>query len=183
MQKEISSPRSLSERLCCRSSRLQARLFNNTPANHRIRLRSNPKTRSESSSGEIMKDKPQNSVSLDCEVKQGEIYMVDIPRFQTVNHEQYKRRPYVVMSTLRCNRIGNVIGVPLSHVTRKACEHRVLIPAGEIIPAGGCRFNFLNSVALTDHSRVLDVSRLEMPSIGQISRRALLSVLRGLAVL
>ena len=118
------------------------------------------------------------------DIKQGEIYVVDIPQSHTVGSEQFKKRPYVIMSRLGINRAGNnVVGVPLSHVTRKACQHRIMIPVREIIRAVGCTYNFLDSVALTDQTRVLDIQRLEQPSIGNLSRSAILSVQLGLAFL
>ena len=118
------------------------------------------------------------------DIKQGEIYMVEIPKSHTVGTEQWKRRPYIIMSRLAVNRAGdNVIGIPLSSATHKACQHRILLPAVEIIKTVGSTFNFVNSVALTDQARVLDYQRLELPCIGTLSRNAVLSVQLGLAFL
>ena len=78
--------------------------------------------------------------------------------------EQYNERPYVVMSRLLVNRLGdNVVGVPLSKQTRKASAHRILIPSAEIIKAVGGTFNFLDCVALTDMLRVLARCRTPGP--------------------
>ena len=118
------------------------------------------------------------------DIKQGEIYMVDIPIAHTVGSEQWKRRPYVIMSRLAVNKAGrNVVGVPLTHATDKACAHRMLLPAREIIRAAGCNFTFVDSVALTDQLRVLDVNRLEMPSLGCLSKTAVYGLTACLAFL
>jgi mRNA-degrading endonuclease toxin of MazEF toxin-antitoxin module len=110
--------------------------------------------------------------------------MVDIPISQTVGSEQQKRRPYVVMSRLSVNKLGkNVVGIPLSHVINKANQHRILIPAKEIIKDATSNFPFVNSVALTDQVRVLDISRLELPRIGYLSTTATIAVQLGLAFL
>jgi hypothetical protein len=70
-----------------------------------------------------------------------------------------------------------------AHVTRKASQHRILIPVSEIIKTVGATYNFVDSVALTDQCRVLDAARLDGPSIGSLSRNAILSVQLGLAFL
>lgn len=96
-------------------------------------------------------------------IQQGDIYRVDIPQSQTVGSEQWKRRPYIIVSRTAINRLGrNVVGVPMSTKLHKASQHRILLPVVEIIRDVGYPTPFQDSVALTDQIRVLDVSRLEV---------------------
>jgi mRNA-degrading endonuclease toxin of MazEF toxin-antitoxin module len=100
--------------------------------------------------------------------------------------EQQKSRPYVIASRTLINRLGkNVVGVPLSTVLQKACGHRILLPVDHLIREPGSRFaeKLQASVALTDHIRVLDSSRLEKPRMGKLSDTALRGLEVGLAAL
>lgn len=116
------------------------------------------------------------------EIKQGEIYWVDIPKAHTVGSEQWKRRPYIIVSRDAINRIGrNVVGVPLSSKLHKASQYRILLPATEIIKDIGRPDSITDSVALTDQLRVLDVSRLEQPRIGKLSTTAVMALELGVA--
>lgn len=118
------------------------------------------------------------------EIKQGDIYWVNIPSSQTVGSEQWKRRPYIIVSRTMINKLGhNVVGVPLTTEIRKASQHRIQIPASMMIKEVGCTSTIQDSVALTDQIRVLDISRLEQPRIGCLSRTALIGVGLGLAFL
>lgn len=118
------------------------------------------------------------------EIKRGEVYWVEIPESQTVGSEQWKRRPYIIVSRTAVNRLGhNVVGVPLSTKTGKASQHRILLPANEIIKDPGCSDAIMESVALTDQIRVLDVKRLEQPKIEHLSRTGVAAVELGLAFL
>ncbi len=118
-------------------------------------------------------------------VRQGDIYWVEIQPEETVGSEQYKRRPFVIVSRSDLNRgQNNVVGVPLSTKVAKACAHRILIPVAEIIKDPGSNSVVKNSVALTDQIRVLDKSRLEEPRIGYLSQTATIGVVEvGLAYL
>src|ERR1035437_10280700 len=89
-------------------------------------------------------------------IQQGDIYRVDIPKSQTIGSEQYKRRPYIIVSRTAINRLGNnVVGVPMSTKIHKSSQHRILLPVAEIIQDVGYHDPFQDSVALTDQIRVL----------------------------
>ena len=118
------------------------------------------------------------------EIKQGGLYWVDIPKPQTLGSEQWKRRPYVIVSRTVVNRVGSVVvGVPLSTKIHKASQYRILLPVTEIIKDAGCPDTMVTSVALTDQIRVLDIARLEQPRIGYLSRTAVAALELGLAVM
>lgn len=116
-------------------------------------------------------------------IHQGDIYRVDIPKSHTVGSEQFKRRPYIIVSRTAVNHLGrNVVGVPMSTKVHKASQYRILLPAAELIRDVGYPDSFQDSVALTDQIRVLDVSRLEV-KMGRLSDSAIISVGLGLAFL
>ena len=102
-----------------------------------------------------------------------------------VGSEQYNRRPYVIVSRLMVNRSGKtVVGVPLT--TAKAGEshppHRIVIPAKEITPDVAFGGEVKDSIAKTDHVRVLDKTRLQN-KMGRLSNTAQVAVGLGLAFL
>jgi mRNA-degrading endonuclease toxin of MazEF toxin-antitoxin module len=66
-------------------------------------------------------------------IKEGDIFWVNIPKSQTKGSEQFDPRPYIIVSRTGLNNGRTVVGVPLSSQTRKAGQHRTLVPAGEII--------------------------------------------------
>jgi mRNA interferase MazF len=121
---------------------------------------------------------------LPREIKQGEIYWVEIRPSEAKGSEQWKRRPYIVVSRTGINRVSaTVVGVPMTTELRKAGAHRIQIPAVEIVKDVGCTSTIVNSVALTDQIRVLDISRLE-ERIGCLSTTATIGLLEnGLAYL
>ncbi len=120
------------------------------------------------------------------DVKQGEIYWVDIPAAHTVGSEQYKRRPYIIVSRTLVNRSGKtVVGVPLTTVnadTPNEPPYRIIIPAREIARDVLYNGEIKDSIAKTDHVRVLDKSRLEQ-RMGSLSTTAVAAVGLGLAFL
>ena len=116
-------------------------------------------------------------------IQQGDIYRVDIPKFQTVGSEQFKPRPYIIVSRTAINRHGNtVVGIPMSTKVHKASQHKILLPVAEIIRDVGYPDPFRDSVALTDQIRVLDITRLEV-KMGRLSDSAIISVGLGLGFL
>ncbi len=121
---------------------------------------------------------------LPKEIKQGDIYWVEISPSEAKGSEQWKRRPYIVVSRTGINRVSaTVVGVPMTTELRKAGAHRIQIPALEIVKDVGYTSTIVNSVALTDQIRVLDISRLE-ERIGCLSRTATIGLLEnGLAYL
>jgi mRNA-degrading endonuclease toxin of MazEF toxin-antitoxin module len=119
--------------------------------------------------------------------QQGDIYWVDIPASQAVGSEQYKRRPYVIVSRTAVNRTCNtVVGVPLSTSVdpSKTIKHpfRILIPPTEIVRDVGYNGEIKVSLAKTDQVRVLDKSRLQN-RMGALSATATAAAVGGLAFL
>jgi mRNA-degrading endonuclease toxin of MazEF toxin-antitoxin module len=120
------------------------------------------------------------------EIKPGEIYYVTIDPKHTVGREQHTRRPFVIVSRLRINRVGSVVvGVPFTTTgTDRPTHppHRILIPASEISRDVSFVGTIHNSIALTDQVRALDPSRLE-DKMGVVSATALASIGLGLSYL
>ena len=117
-------------------------------------------------------------------VKHGERYWVFAKDLDVTGSEQQKNRPYVIVSRNAINQLGfNVVGVPVSTKIHKANSHRILIPAGPMIKDLACARIMGDSVALTDHIRVLDHSRFEQPKMGKMSDTAMGGIEPGLAFL
>lgn len=94
--------------------------------------------------------------------------------------EQAGLRPYVIVSRHLINQKGNtIVGVPLSKNISKANSYRIKLPTQFLIPEVDCK-PFLDSVALCDHVRVLDVNRLRR-KIGKVAQNAMYGVELGLA--
>lgn len=72
------------------------------------------------------------------------------------------------------------MGVPLTKKTDKANSYRIALPLAELIADIGTGYNFVNSVALCDHVRVLDTKQI-IRKIGRVSANALAAVGLGLA--
>src|SRR5882724_3121387 len=71
--------------------------------------------------------------------QRGDIYWVNIPKQHIVGHEQYKRRPWLIVSNNAIAPLDIVIGVPLSfQIHKKNRQFRIAIPATEIIHEVGC---------------------------------------------
>jgi mRNA-degrading endonuclease toxin of MazEF toxin-antitoxin module len=82
------------------------------------------------------------------------------------------------------NQLGfNVVGVPLSSKIHKANSHRILIQVAHMISDPSSPHRLTDSVALTDHIRVLDPSRFEQPKMGRMSDTAMGGIELGLAFL
>jgi hypothetical protein len=77
----------------------------------------------------------------------------------------------------------NVVGVPLSTKLHKACAHRILIPLELMVKNLASTRPLSTSVALTDHIRVLDSSRLEVPPMGKLSVTAIGGLELALSIL
>jgi mRNA-degrading endonuclease toxin of MazEF toxin-antitoxin module len=101
----------------------------------------------------------------------------------TLGTEQQKDRPYIIVSRNSVNDLGEaVVGIPLSKQIHKASAYRIVLPVNEIIKEPGYNRPLFDGVALTDHIRVLDVSRL-MQKMGRLSDSATISVSLGLSFL
>jgi len=112
-----------------------------------------------------------------ADIKQGDIYWVEIRQSETKGSEQWKRRPYVIVSRTGVNKTSRtVVGVPMTSEMRKAGGFLITLPASEIVKDVGCTSNIVDSVALVDQIRVLDISRLEQ-RIGCLSRTATIGLL------
>jgi mRNA-degrading endonuclease toxin of MazEF toxin-antitoxin module len=109
------------------------------------------------------------------EVYQGEIYWVFAKDLDIAGSEQEKDRPYVIVSSSAINKLGpNVVGVPLSTKLHKACAHRIKVPVQLVsVNQAWAGKKLTDSVALTDHIRVLDKKRLEQPKMGTFSQAAI----------
>jgi mRNA-degrading endonuclease toxin of MazEF toxin-antitoxin module len=137
--------------------------------------------------------KPPTSPWLNCktmEVQCGGIYLYDPPTSSTSDQgaslvqsgsEQSGLRPYIIVSRDSVNRNKpTALGVPLSTRVHKANSYRIMLPASELIKEVTSHYQFQNSVALCDHIRVIDLSRLRS-KIGKVSVNALAAVGLGLA--
>ena len=117
-------------------------------------------------------------------ISRGEIYWVNARDLDIKGSEQQKSRPYVIVSRNQVNSLGkNVVGVPFSTKLHKACSHRILIPVQHMVPNPHCGRKLEDSVALTDHIRVLDIDRLEQPMMGTLSLTAIGGLELGLSFL
>ena len=114
--------------------------------------------------------------------QRGDIYWVRIPQSQTVGSEQYKRRPWVIVSANAITHVGMVIGVPLSQkVAQQNRLFRILIPDSTIIYDAGTTLMPGDRIALTHQVRALSIDRLESPRAGRLTATALYAVEAGLA--
>lgn len=92
----------------------------------------------------------------------GQIYWVDIPRDETRGSEQFKRRPWLIVSGDHLQKtLPIVLAVPLSTQIQKQRQFRgarIRIPASEITPKGN--WQPAECIALTEQVRVLSHERL-----------------------
>lgn len=117
-------------------------------------------------------------------IRQGEIYWVLAKDLDVTGSEQRRDRPYVIVSRDLINVRGlNVVGVPLTSRLHKASSYRIQIPLAHIIRDASCARPMTDSVALTDHIRVLDPTRLEQPKMGKLSDTAMGGIEVALAFL
>ena len=116
-------------------------------------------------------------------VSRGDVWWVDMSDASTVGGEQDKDRPYVIMSRDSVNDLGlHVVGVPLTTQVRKASTFRIMLPVSEFSKDPSSNKPIQTSVALTDHTRVLDRSRL-IQRVARLSDSAIISVGLGLSYL
>jgi mRNA interferase MazF len=114
------------------------------------------------------------------DVRQGEIYWVDIPFKHTEGSEQAGRRPFIVVSRDAVNKtLKTVVAVPMSSNVNSQAPYRIVIPVSEITKDISCNTTLVLSVAKTDQVRVIDKSRLK-EKIGRLSQTATISVVLGL---
>lgn len=123
------------------------------------------------------------------EVKWGCIYLYEPPvsstgeqsaLVNTSGSEQAGLRPYIVVSRDAVNKNKpTAVAVPLTTRIEKANAYLIALPSAELIPDVGCA-PFKDSVALCDHVRVLDLSRIRR-KIGKLSDNAVVAIGLGLA--
>jgi mRNA-degrading endonuclease toxin of MazEF toxin-antitoxin module len=127
---------------------------------------------------------PPNAPSAVPRPQRGDVYWVNIPKKHTKGHEQYKRRPWLIVSNSVISSLDMVVGVPLSfQVRKKNRQFRIGILETEIIHEAGAT-NPLDPgerIALTEQIRALSTERLEMPRSARISDTALFAVEAGIA--
>ena len=117
-------------------------------------------------------------------LKKGEIYWVFAKDLDVAGHEQDRDRPYVIVSRDAINIVDtNVVGVPLSTKLHKANSHRILIQSLHMVKDLACQRDLKDSVALTDHIRVLDPRRVEFPRMGHMTDTAVGGIELALAYL
>lgn len=114
------------------------------------------------------------------EVRQGDIFWVEIPREHTEGSEQFGRRPFIVVSRDSLNKGRTVVVVPMSTTTANQPPFRTVLPVSEITRDPGSQSNLELSVAKTDQVRVIDKTRLEQ-RIGRLSKTATIAVILGVA--
>lgn len=114
--------------------------------------------------------------------RRGDIYWIDVPKKHTVGSEQYKRRPWLVISSNLISHLPIVIGVPLSQeIHKQNRQHRILILEKDIVRDSGCTLDPGERIALTEQVRVLSVERVEFPRQGRVTATALYAVEGGVA--
>jgi len=123
------------------------------------------------------------------DVVHGGIYLYEPPAvpsstqtvmFATSGSEQAGLRPYVIVSRDLVNKgKPTAVGVPLTTKVHKANSYRIMLPSAELLAEVGCT-PFLNSVALCDHVRVLDLTRIRK-RVGRLSDNAVIALKLGLA--
>jgi len=102
------------------------------------------------------------------QVTRGGIYLYEPPStansenaatVTTSGSEQSGLRPFIIVSQdhIHLNK-PTAVGVPLTSKTQKANSYRILLPSAELIP--DTDYEFVNSVALCDHVRVVDTNRI-----------------------
>ena len=115
--------------------------------------------------------------------QRGDIYWVNVPKKHTVGHEQYKRRPWLIVSNNAIAPLDIVVGVPLSfQVQKKNRYFRIAILASNIIhePGSTNPLDPGDRIALSEQVRVLSVDRLEQPRSARVTDTALFAVEAGL---
>jgi mRNA interferase MazF len=124
------------------------------------------------------------------EVKFGGIYLYDPPKastsqqaalISTSGSEQSGMRPWIIVSRDWVNQgKPTAVGVPLTTKTSKANSYRIALPAAELIRDVASDWTFVDSVALCDHIRVLDINLIKK-RIGKLSDTAIAGVGLGLS--
>lgn len=115
----------------------------------------------------------------------GDIFWVKIPANHVVGREQFKRRPWLVVSSNSIHTIPDldlVIGVPLSQkVHKQNRQYRILVTEQNVLLEQGSTLVSCDRVALTEQVRALSIQRLEFPRAARLTTTALYAVEAGVA--
>ena len=112
----------------------------------------------------------------------GDIYWIKIPKFHIVGSEQYKRRPWAIVSTNTITATGMIVAIPLSLKAHQQNRlFKILVPNSDIVYEAGTTLIPGDRIALTHQVRALSVERLELPRAGRLTDNALYAVEAGLA--
>lgn len=109
-------------------------------------------------------------------INRGMIFRANVPEEHTVGSEQYKRRPWLVVSADRTHqRLRHVVAVPLStaqgNPAGKAQQFpnaRILFTAEDV--PGAAPGDVLPGVVLVEQVRVLAFERLDRQPMGQMGK-------------
>lgn len=114
--------------------------------------------------------------------QRGDVHWVNIPKSHTKGHEQYKRRPFLVVSNNAIHHLDLVIGVPLSFQTQKKNrQYHIQVLATDIAMDPGSTLDPGDRIALTEQVRCLSIERLEPKRQARVSDTAVYAVEAGLA--
>jgi mRNA-degrading endonuclease toxin of MazEF toxin-antitoxin module len=116
-------------------------------------------------------------------LRPGDIYWVEIHPSEARGSEQFKTRPFVIVSKFGINKVlKTVVGVPLSigATAKESTGYRIFIPKEEIIAAPG---DAKDCIAKCDAVRQIDVAERVRGRFGTLSTTALTAVGGGLAYL
>lgn len=116
------------------------------------------------------------------QVRRGDVYWVNIPKHHIVGSEQYKRRPWLIVSANEISYLPILIGVPLSfEIRKKNRQFRIGILQTDIILEAGHTLDIGERVALCEQLRCLSIDRLEGKRQARITDTALYAVEAGVA--
>lgn len=117
-------------------------------------------------------------------INRGLVFWVDMPAEHTIGSEQYKRRPWVVVSSDSLHqRMSIVQAVPLTSQRHKADGFlgcRIEITLADFVPSDDGIPLTEDGVALTEQVRVLAHERLDGQPAGKLSQAAMARIDTGL---
>lgn len=117
------------------------------------------------------------------QIDQGDVFWVELLKPTTQGSEQEGQRPWVVVSRGNCNRNRVVVAVPLTSKPKPPAGFRIAVSASMIVSEPGSGFHPVDSIALCDQVRALDIGRLQQ-RIAKLAAPARISVIElGLAYL
>lgn len=114
-------------------------------------------------------------------ILRGHVFWIRIQKEHIVGHEQYKPRPWIVVSPpkMQPRRMGLIHAVPISSQTHQLAgfhAHRLLIPESEIVALPGQKRLHGDSLVLAEQLRALSDERLEEDPVAQVSKEYLLKL-------